>query len=320
MFLEFRQGNSRGSKGTFLVALWYHTINRNQRRGDDAEVHFEDSVQMVLREFPEVMRHAREKRAPQKILGSSVAIIREFPINCLSWGWLGRKHIDLLQDCLARLAEDYQDLLHKLGILSRIVHDGYNDSFKVYIMGDCIPNFVARVAEHSDKRFERLKNFELRSTRVLRGHDVLPPKVAEDMIRLMKGLGIKYSNYFHEHIKDNFAINLSVAETYLSKIEDAISRFESFSPISPSTLRSERTKLGISQDMLGSICGVRRGKIAYLERGGYGNASKQMMNQLRLSVVHYSEPFRLEVQRIRSLCAFRFLRVSAVASVLNDAR
>ncbi|HVB12161.1 MAG TPA: LAGLIDADG family homing endonuclease, partial [Nitrososphaerales archaeon] len=271
-----------------------------------------------IENFPEVMMHAREKRAPQKILGTSVKIIREF----LASAFLGDGSVESTsisyRTASSGLAQDYQDLLHKLGIMSRIVRDGFNDSFKVYIMGDCIPAFVERVVEDSDKRLAKLRNFQFKSSNVLRGHNTLPLGIAQDIARLMKSLSISYTGYFYEHIEQHFGVNLRIVESYLSKVEQTIAKFDDFTRSRGSSLKKQRLKLGISQQMLADITGLKRGQIAYLENRRYSKVSELMLIQLRKSVASYLEPLRSETKRIKDLSRYRFLRVSELIMVPND--
>lgn len=274
----------------------------------------------LVENFEEIIRHAREKRAPHKILGSSVAVIREF----LSSAFLGDGSVESTsisyRTASPGLAEDYQDLLHKLGIMSRIVHDVSNDSFKVYVMGDSIPLFVERIAQKFDKRYDKLKEFQRRSAATLRAHDTLPPQVAREITQLLKALGISYFNYFYEHLRGNFGINRQVVQKYLSKIEDKLDRFDEFSGSSWSSARSARLKLGISQQMLANISQTKRGMIAYLEQGGYGKEAPTIIERLKVAVEFYVKPLHSELERIRALLQYRFLRVVEMKTVPNDGR
>ncbi|MGA2875131.1 MAG: LAGLIDADG family homing endonuclease [Nitrososphaerales archaeon] len=293
----------------------------NEKQGVTTQRYISKTLfKWFIENFPEIMHHAKEKRAPQKIRGASVKVIREF----LSSAFLGDGSVEstsiCYRTCSPELAEDYQDLLHKLGIMSRIVHDKWNDSFKVYIMGDCIPSFFEQIVESGDKRLERLNEFQLKSTGLLRGHDIVPAQVAEEITRLMKALGITHSNYFYEHVKRHFGVNRSVTEKYLSNIEDAIKRFEDFSVADWPNLGSARLKLRISQQLLARITGRKRGEIAYLERGGYRKSSEMMIQHLKQSVESYVFPLKLELERVRGLLRYRFLRVSEVTTVANNGR
>jgi replicative DNA helicase Mcm len=270
--------------------------------------------------FGELMHLAQEKRVPQKICGSSVLVIREF----LASAFLGEGSVESASICYRtaspRLAEDYQDLLHKLGIMSRIVHDSYNDSFKVYIMGDSIPAFVEQVVEKYDPRFERLKEFQVRSSTLSRAHDTLPPEIGGDLAKLMKALSITYYNYFWEHSARSFGVNRFVVEKYLCRIEEKLDKFDEFARGKWLSLREARLRLGISQQKIAEISRIKRGAIAYLEQGGYAERQDQLIDTIRQSVVTYAEPLRAKTVRIRTLLEYRFLQISNVATVPNSGR
>ena len=269
--------------------------------------------------FPEIMEHARQKRVPQKVLGSSVKVIREL----LASAFLSDGSVESTSICYRTasfgLAEDYQDLLHKLGIMSRISNDNWNDSFKVYVADDSISLFCEKIVEQDDKRFDRLKESQSRSAGTPGGQDTFPPETARQIASMMLKLGIPYSNYFHEHLKGHFGVNRSTVETCLAKIDEAIARFEQFA-LNPFPLKPARTKLRISQQMLANISGVKRGAIDYLERGGHGKKSEKMIQQLGLSIEEYSRALRLESQRMRNLLHYRFIRVSEIKLVQNSGR
>ncbi len=273
-----------------------------------------------LENFGEQMSLAREKRVPQKILGSSVLEIREF----LASAFLGDGSVESTSICYRtaspRLAEDYQDLLHKLGIMSRIVRDISSDSFKVYIMGDSIPSFVEQVVEKSDTRFERLKEFQVRSSTLSRAHDTLPPEVGRDLTKLMKALSVTYYNYFWKHLAHSRGVNRFVVEKYLCKIEEKLDKFDEFARGKWLSLREARLRLGISQQKIAEISGIKRGMIAYLENGGYANGQGQLIEAIRQSVVAYAEPLRAQTERIRALLEYRFLRISNATTLPNSGR
>jgi replicative DNA helicase Mcm len=278
----------------------------------------EPLYQWVLANFPELMHLAREKRVPSKILGSSVATIREF----LSSAFLGDGSVESVsicyRTCSPRLAEDYQDLLHKLGVMSRIVHDVSNDSFKVYIMGDSIPTFVENIAEKYDIRIERLKEFQRKSSPLIKAHDTLPPRVAQEITILMKALSISYTNYYWKHTARFFGVNRFIVEKYLRKIVEKLDKFDEFSRGIWRSPREARLRLGISQRMLANISGTKRGTVAYLEHGGYQKGLDKLSEAIRQSVISYVKPLRVESDRIRALLGYRFLPVSEVKRVPNS--
>ncbi len=291
----------------------------NEKQGVITQTYISKTLfEWFLENFPELMQYPKEKRVPTKIRGASVGVIREF----LASAFLGDGSVESTRisyrTCSLALAEDYQDLLHKQGIFSRVVHDNWNDSYKVCIMGDSISSFFEKVTERGDRRFERLRVFQLKSSSILRGHDTLPPQVAEEITVLMKKLGIAHSHYFLEHRKRNFGVNRVTVEKYLRKIEGSISKFEEFSRTDWANLRSARSRLRISQQMLGDITGTKRRRISYLEAGGYRDASEVMIQHLKQSVASYVPPLRFELEKLRSLLEYRFLRISEATVVPNE--
>jgi len=169
--------------------------------------------------FPEMVSKARGKRAPAKILGASVAHINEF----LTSAFLGDGSVETDAVCYRTasrgLAEDYQDLLLKLAIASRIVVDRSNESFKVYITGDSLEEFLARVVDPLDHRRGKIEKLVARGKRINRSHDVLPTGVAELLIRLLDDSGMSYNGYFSEHLKSGNGITKSTVERYLIRLE-----------------------------------------------------------------------------------------------------
>jgi replicative DNA helicase Mcm len=276
--------------------------------------------QWFLDNFAELMQLARVKRVPSKILGSSVAIIREF----LSSAFLGDGSVESVSICYRtaspKLAEDYQDLLHKLGIFSRIVHDLSNDSFKVYIMGDSIPTFVDQIVEQTDVRIERLREFQRKSSSLIRAHDTLPAELASELTTLMKMLSISYSNYFWKHITNSFGVNRFVVLKYLGKIEDKVNKFDEFARGNWTSLSEARLRLGISQQILATLAGTKRGTINYLENGGYRRDHSKLVESIKHSVSLYVESLRLKSNKIRALLDYRFLRVCEARTVPNSGR
>ncbi len=133
------------------------TLRRSQ--GKDAGLRYvSKTLHAWLRlNFPEMVQKARQKRAPAKILGASVAHINAF----LASAFLGDGSVESEAVCYRTasqgLAEDYQDLLLKLGIASRINIDRSNDSFKVYITGDSLERFFAAIVHPFDPRFSDIR-------------------------------------------------------------------------------------------------------------------------------------------------------------------
>ena len=118
--------------------------------------------------FPEIVSKARSKRVPAKVMAASVAHINQF----LTSAFLGDGGVEPDAVCYRTasrgLAEDYQDLLLKLAISSRIDLDRSNDSFKVYITGDSLGAFLERVVDPLDHRRDKIQWLVERGRRTTR--------------------------------------------------------------------------------------------------------------------------------------------------------
>ncbi|MEM0097531.1 MAG: LAGLIDADG family homing endonuclease [Conexivisphaerales archaeon] len=268
--------------------------------------------------FPEVLANEREKRVPYKILGSSVKNTREF----LASAFLCDGYVKTTAICYRtrspKLAEDYQDLLHKLGIMSRITHDDLNNFFNVCMTDNFAHYFINQVSEDLDKRLEKVRTLNKNRSWVTEGDDVLPPQIVSKIINLMDALGLKQSNYFHGHTQ--FGINRRVVEKCLTEIENKIKKFEAFSSSSSPyyNLRQDRKKIGISQQKLATICKIKRTSISYLEKGRYDASSQIMVQTLRKKVKEYSKGLQLELQKVKSLIKYEFIQISATEIVKNE--
>ncbi|HVC26911.1 MAG TPA: LAGLIDADG family homing endonuclease [Nitrososphaerales archaeon] len=270
--------------------------------------------------FPEMVCKARSKRAPAKILSASVAHINEF----LTAAFLGDGGVETDAVCYRTasrgLAEDYQDLLLKLEIASRIVADRSNDSFKVYITGDSLHEFLDRVVDPLDHRRDRIQKLVDRSSKNNRGHDVLPTGVAQTLIQLLEDAGMSYDGYFWRHLKSGNGITKSTVERLLSRLEDRRRTVLSLSA-GRRTVKELRAATGWSQERLAKECGVKRGAIEYLERGGYGSEQAGKLAETISGVIN--ERFASlgeSIEFIRGIMGLRFLRVTKVESVLNEGR
>jgi intein/homing endonuclease len=268
--------------------------------------------------FPEMMSKARSKRAPAKIIGASVAHVNEF----LTSAFLGDGGVETDAVCYRTasrgLAEDYQDLLLKLAIASRIVIDRSNDSFKVYITGDSLGNFLERVVDPRDHRRGKIQELVDRGRRNNRSHDVLPTSVGRMLIQLLADAGLSYDGYFSQHIKRGNGITKSTVHRYLGLIEErrqkAMSALEA-----KSSIRQLRAAVGWSQERLAHECGVKRGTIEYAERGGYGSRQvEELRTRVRGAISQRLAAVGESARFVTDLMGLRFLRVTGVESVPNS--
>ena len=272
-----------------------------------------------LLNFPEIIPQSRFKRVPQKIFAASKPVIIEF----LKSAFLGDGSVESSAICYRTasrgLAEDYQDLLLKLGISSRIVHDRTNGSFKVYISGDSLETFFDLIAEPKDPRYEEMKFKVKHGKRINRYHDAVPASIAWTMIRLLKDLGLPYDGYFNEHLKNNYGITVQVFKKCLNLLKSRAKVLQDLCEIDEVSIKALRNKLGFSQRRLAEIVGVKRSTIDYAERGGYGEREREkLLSEIVCRVKRHLSRINGSLLELQSLLKFRFLRVSSVEVVPNE--
>lgn len=268
--------------------------------------------------FPEMVSKARSKRAPAKVIGASVEHINEF----LKAAFLGDGGVETEAVCYRTasrgLAEDYQDLLLKLAIASRIVVDRSNDSFKVYIAGDSLARFLERVVDRLDNRRDKIARLVERSRRNNRSHDVLPSGVATTLIELLDNAGMSYDGRFWRHIKSGDGITKSTVGRLLDLVEEKSRKVLAALP-GRRTVKELREATGWSQQRLAMECGVKRSAINYAERRGYSSEHvEKLTERVREAIVERFARVEGTTGYLRGLMGLRFLRVTDVETVLND--
>jgi len=267
--------------------------------------------------FPEMVHKAREKRAPAKILGASVAHINEF----LASAFLGDGSVESEAICYRTaspgLAEDYQDLLLKLGVSSRIDVDRSNGSFKVYITGDSLERFFAGVVHPLDPRFSTMRKLVERSGRNNRKHDVLPSSVARLYISLLRQLGQRYDGRFGRHLAEGHGINVTVMKRNLESLEKRSSDVLRVLEDRERTLREFRTVSGWSQQRLADLIGLPRGTVDYAERGGYPEVESRRISEKARAALRTQFESVQSISYLKDLMGLRFLRVTGVDRVDN---
>jgi replicative DNA helicase Mcm len=224
--------------------------------------------------FPELMPKSRSKRIPAKILSASVGIARSF----LTSAFKGDGSVESTAVCFrtasAGLSHDYQDLLLKLRIQTRIVHNRHNDSYKVYVRGQSLSKFFNDVVDETDSRYDRIRGLVKLEQERGHNHDAFPTSIIYDIIAMKRDLGIAYDGYFHRHLKANHGVTRAVLEKELmilsSKqncIRDYLRKNREIADL--------RKKCSYSQAVLASIAGLTRRTIDYHERGGYAQETRQ---------------------------------------------
>jgi len=263
--------------------------------------------------FPKLTMKSREKRLPAIIFSSDVASRVAF-LRAAFWGD-GRVEGEAAcyRTSSRGLAEDYQDLLLTLGIHSRLVVDRANTSYKVYITGDSLGNFVRHVLQIGSARINKLVE---RSEKVLRKHDVLPPYARLLIKRSLKRLGMRYNGYFQEHFRNNYGINRDVADAYVRAIEARIRELER--SLATASFKELRETLNHSQQSVAELMGATRSAVDYAEQGGYSDKRSLLLGALRAGIRRNISNVREDLDRLRSLESFRWLRVRCIESVPNE--
>jgi len=268
--------------------------------------------------FDELLHTAREKRIPSLIMGASAGIAAAF----LRAAFRGDGSVEPEAICFrtasAGLARDYQDLLLKLGISSRITPDRTNVSFKVYVVAHSLQRFAALLLERTDSRYLQVQGMIQRSQRVHRRHDVLPTDVGPTIRHLYRALGLPYRGYFDEHVKGGFGIAvetmLRFAKLLRERLETVQRQFAA-----NTTLRMLRERLGWSQSALAAAVGVPRSRIAYAEAGGYSNNARRTLTVRCVAAVkRVLENAEDKLNHLEGITALRFLRITSVEIIRNE--
>jgi replicative DNA helicase Mcm len=272
--------------------------------------------------FPTMLGRAPIKRAPTAMMNAPPGVVRAFLCSAFKGDGSVEREALCYRTSSRELAEDYQDLLLRLGISSRLLKDRYNDSFKVCISGDSLPSFIHQLVDRKDPRYEKINHLLARSCRTLRGHDVLPTDVARDLIALQRLVGVSNDGYFHEHIRNGYGVTRKVLRKRLRELEARIAHLHRGIP-SELTIRSLRQLLGWSQAEAARILGVRRGTIDYAERGGYTDGFRQTVLEMeRRYALDSIAVARTGVDRLKAMSTsnIRWLRVRNVRSMPNAGR
>ncbi len=296
-----------------IVPLDYSSVNRTQRYVSSRLYRY------LALNFEPLLNKSKEKRVPASILTADESRIAEF----LRTAFNGDGCVESVAACYRTscrgLAEDYADLLLRLGICSRIVVDRHNQSYKVYITGDSLPLFLRTVLDKKNRGYSAARILVDKGIKNLRGHDTIPTECARSFIRLYKMLGIPYDGYFYSHLKHSYGINRKVAIERIGKLRDRlqylwvnIHRTQDF--------RVLRQLLGWSQAVSADLLGLARGSVDYLERGGYASSRREaIFSDFRNRVIDVLETVEEELDRLEGISNgnIRWLRVSKIERVKN---
>ncbi|MGV9206002.1 MAG: LAGLIDADG family homing endonuclease [Promethearchaeia archaeon] len=177
--------------------------------------------------FPEIMVKSIHKRIPKKIMGASKEIAEEF----LKTSFKGDGSVESTSICYSTackgLSEDYQDLLLKLGIQSRIVIYS-NELFKVYIRGQSLTDFFHKIVESVDRRYEKIKKIIKSSKEKTYHHDIFPPSVIGEILQIKKFLSTKITRIYWQHLKEGQRITRNKLIKEICKIESKIDKMKNY--------------------------------------------------------------------------------------------
>lgn len=279
-----------------------------------------DLLEWMRRNFPEVMVISKQKRIPTKVLGTSAKIAKEF----LKTAFKGDGSVESTSICYRTaskgLSWDYQDLLLKIGIQSRIAYDIHNDSYKTYIRGQSLIQFYNEIIERDDKRLEKIKTLIKPEKIKTHHHDILPTSLIPKLIRIKKELAITYDGYFHRHLKENHGVTRNKFSKELKQIKNKVVLLKNLltKDIEITKLREES---GYSQEDLAIISGVSRSNIDYYERGGYTeHKKKHLKTKIIDSLIDKIEEIEKEVITLENLKNTEILwdRITNIERIENE--
>ncbi|MDI9617082.1 MAG: LAGLIDADG family homing endonuclease [Methanothrix sp.] len=283
--------------------------SRNERADGVVTLRFISSqlVRWFEANFPELMRTGRNRRAPAIIFKGTENCIQDYLIAAFLGDGCVHSTSIAYSTVSRGLAEDYQDLLLKLGVSSRIVEDRKAKAFKVCIMGDSHSKFEGLFSSSDHEKLLRMRRITSSCNRSLRHHDVLPTETALKILEAKKALGLVNDGYFNEHINCGYGLNIDTVTNYLQELRH---RYDEVMAVVGNetkkvSLSEMRSALGWSQNYLASIIGTTRGSIDYYERGGYSEARRE-------EIAEYAR------QQIQAHLEYIDARISAIGRILSS--
>ncbi len=275
--------------------------------------------------FPEIMKKSINKRIPRPIFLSSTDIQIEF-LNAAFEGDGGVESTSMAYSTASQeLAYDYQDLLLVHGIHTRITKNLYHFGpeneleryrYKVYISGDSLADFVKKIIPDMASN-QKVSDMILKSNRKNRKHDIVPPYVGTLLRKCLKLVGETYDGYFNQHIENNYGINKSIIDQYLNRLKTRAQYIEE-NINSATKITDVRSVLQYSQQQLADLLGVTRGRIDYLERGGYDKTARiETINTSKEKTQDVLQKFDQIISNIHNIMHFRWLRIKKVEKVEN---
>ncbi len=270
--------------------------------------------------FKEMMGTGRNRRIPAAVFQSTEHDIQEFLVAAFLGDGCVHSTSVAYSTVSRGLAEDYQDLLLRVGISSRISIDRKANAFKVCIMGDSHRKFEILFSPFSHEKLDRMKNVNSACNKSIRHHDVLPAQTALSILQMRKSLGMVNDGRFNEHIAKGYGLTL---ETVAESAKHLKTRYNEVlaSLNGELTLPETRMALGWSQSYMASIAGVTRGNIDYYEEGGYDKSKRIEFAKFVRQQVH--DHLNETGTRIGSLekrlsSGIRYLRITDVDVIPNQ--
>lgn len=309
------------TKSNIQGNLRLKTVDYTKKRAQ--EIASKTVYNYISRSSPKTIKSSNFRRIPQKIFTLEERERIEFLKAAFERDGSIEGEAISYTTSSRKLAEDYQDLLLTLGIHSQIIKETYilpsgkqEQQFKVYITRDSLRKFIEKIIpKHIAK--DNIRKLAKRSKRRNREHDILPPYIGKMIIACLKKLGLPYNGYSHRQLQKNHRITIDVIDRYLEIIKHRIKECEN--AIREATnFRKLRQKLGYSQSKVAKLIGVTRGKINYLERGGYNQEKRsKMLDKLKEKALKEIVDAREIVEKIEKLKQFRWLRVKRVEILEN---
>jgi replicative DNA helicase Mcm len=269
--------------------------------------------------FPEMMQTARDRRAPTSIFRGTSDDIR----NCLSAAFLGDGCVhstSIAYSTASRgLAEDYQDLLLRLGVSSRITVDRKANAFKVCIMGDSHRRFEGLFFSPCHEKLERMKGITSACTRAIRHHDILPAETAHAILEMKMSLGLTNDGRFNEHFDRGYGLTI---DTVAESASDLRCQYHELLAVMAhgQDLPELRSSLGWSQSYMASVVGMTRGNVDYYEDGGYRGARRaEISRRSHQRIQSHLDETGAQIAALEKRLAseVRYLRVTEVSIVPN---
>ncbi|WP_247010292.1 LAGLIDADG family homing endonuclease [Halorientalis litorea] len=268
--------------------------------------------------FPEVMHTARDKRIPAAVLGASEEEIRRFLVGAFAGDGGVESEAMSFSTASAGLARDYADALSKIGVASRIHHDSAEDSWKVYVMGDSTEQFVDRVVESTDDRYDDARAFVERSEETPRHHDVLPTSAAREIRELRSLLGLRLTGKVRPNLDEGFGVQSGTVEDELDTLRERADEVRD-SLTDAETLADVRGAVGWSGRELGERIGEMTSTIHYAEDGGYdAERRSELTDAARTAVEDTLTEFERRADALERRCDLRYYRVTDVETVPNE--